>query len=110
MLVARLGISSSVNRFPLNSDFNGFGYTNSKKVVSSASLFLYLKTQISQFFRSWFAVVTNEERHAAFETLRYYPEEARRPWLKKGRRAPDAKVREICRRLEATDSGLEDGG
>ncbi len=56
--------------------------------------------QIGHFFRSWFAVVTKDELYAAFETLTSYPESARRPWLKKGRRAPDAKVREICRRID----------
>ncbi len=57
--------------------------------------------QIGHCFRSWFAVVTHEERHAAFDSLRLYPQAARRPWLKKGRRAPDAAVREICRRIDA---------
>lgn len=63
--------------------------------------------QIGRFFRSWFAVVSNEERHAAFESLRYYPEAARRPWLRKGRRALDATVRQICRQMEA--AGSEEG-
>ncbi len=66
-------------------------------------------SEIGHCFRSWFAVVSNEERRAAFESLRFYPQTARRPWLKKGRRAPDAKVRAICRRIAAPGAEPEVG-
>ncbi len=62
--------------------------------------------EIAQFFRSWFALVSTEERHAAFRSLGLYPENERRPWVKKGRLSPDATVRAICRDLEnGTQSG-----
>jgi HEAT repeat protein len=60
--------------------------------------------RIGKCFRSWFAVVSTEEVHAAYETLRLYPEPARRRWVAKGRRAPDATVRQICRRLAAAET------
>jgi hypothetical protein len=60
--------------------------------------------RIGNCFRSWFAVVSTEEVHAAYETLRLYPEPARRRWVAKGRRAPDATVRQICRRLVAAEA------
>ena len=55
--------------------------------------------RIAPFFRSWFALVSTEERHAAFRSLELYPEDGRGPWVKKGRLSPDATVREICRDL-----------
>jgi HEAT repeat protein len=55
--------------------------------------------EIAPFFRSWFALVSTEERHAAFRSLELYTEDERRPWVKKGRLSPDATVREICRGL-----------
>lgn len=54
---------------------------------------------IAHFFRSWFALVSTEERHAAFRSLEFYPAADRRPWVKKGRLSPDPTVREICRGL-----------
>jgi HEAT repeat protein len=60
--------------------------------------------RIGNSFRSWFAVVSAEEVHAAYETLQRYPEPARRHWVRKGQRAPDPAVREICRRM-ANSSG-----
>lgn len=60
-------------------------------------------SQIAPFFRSWFAPVSIEERHAAYQSLRLYSEGDRRPWLKKGRLSLDPEVREICRVL--TDAG-----
>ncbi len=59
--------------------------------------------QIEHFFRSWFASVSVEERHAAYESLRLYPREVRQSWVNKGSRAPDSKVRQICRELKVTD-------
>jgi HEAT repeat protein len=65
--------------------------------------------RISQFFRSVFALVNAEERHAAFESLRLYPEEARQHWVSKGLWSTDKKVREICRQLRTggDDNGVE---
>jgi HEAT repeat protein len=54
---------------------------------------------LGHFFRGWFAVVSPDERKAAFASLRGYPPEVRVDWAKKGLRAPDPAVREICRKL-----------
>jgi len=56
--------------------------------------------EIAPFFRSWFALVSTEERRAAFRSLELYQEADRSGWIKKGRLSPDATVREICRDLE----------
>lgn len=56
-------------------------------------------SQIAPFFRSWFAPVSVEERHAAYRSLELYPKADRQPWLKKGRLSLDPEVREICRTL-----------
>jgi hypothetical protein len=64
---------------------------------------------ISHYFRSWFGLVSIEERHAAFESLRLYPESARRQWVKKGLFAPDKKVREICKKLQGSHGESENG-
>ncbi len=58
--------------------------------------------EIALFFRSWLTLVSPQERHAAFQSLKLYPEATRRQWAKKGRLSPDATVREICRDLEKT--------
>jgi HEAT repeat protein len=60
--------------------------------------------QIAPFFRSWFAPVSVEERHAAYQSLRLYPEADRRSWLKKGRWSLDPEIREICRALIGAES------
>ena len=61
--------------------------------------------RIGNCFRSWFAVVSAEEVQAAYETLRGYPEPARRDWVRRGQRAPDPAVREICRQLATSGIG-----
>ncbi len=65
--------------------------------------------QIAPYFRSWFAPVSVEERHAAYRSLRLYSEADRRSWLKKGRFSLDPVIREICRSLgaESPKSGVE---
>lgn len=60
-------------------------------------------SQIAPFFRSWFAPVSIEERHAAYQSLKLYSEVDRRPWVKMGRLSLDPEVRKICRVL--ADSG-----
>ncbi len=40
-----------------------------------------------------------EERYVAWSSLEHYPEEARRPFVEKGLRSSDLKVRAICERL-----------
>ena len=61
-------------------------------------------TRIAPFFRSWFAPVSVEERHAAYQSLRLYAEADRRAWLKKGRWSLDPEIREICRTLIGVES------
>ncbi len=56
--------------------------------------------ELAPFFRSWFSTVGTEERQVAFRSLALYPDEARKPWIKKGRLSPDPVVREICRSLD----------
>ncbi len=67
-------------------------------------------TQIAPFFRSWFAPVSVEERHAAYQSLSLYSEADRRPWLKKGRLSLDPVIREICRSLIGAESPEGGGG
>ena len=55
--------------------------------------------EFSQYFRPWFSPVATEERRAAFDSLRHYPRSEIDDWLKKGRRTPDARIREICREI-----------
>ncbi|HVS02713.1 MAG TPA: HEAT repeat domain-containing protein [Thermoanaerobaculia bacterium] len=60
--------------------------------------------ELAHFFRGWFAVINPDERRAAFTALAGYPPAARRSWLRKGLRCPDAEVRQICRRLERQEA------
>ncbi len=56
--------------------------------------------RLGRFFREWpVPLVSIEERRAAFESLRAYPEPARRPLVQKGLTSRDPVIREICRRL-----------
>lgn len=59
--------------------------------------------ELSRFFRNWWLpVVAIEERRAAYKLLEAYPEESRRPFVKKGLRSRDAVIRRVCEKLGAS--------
>jgi HEAT repeat protein len=59
--------------------------------------------QLSRYSNQFFVFDHISERRAAFEALGGYPAEARRGWLKKGRRSKDPEIQAVCRRLWADD-------
>jgi HEAT repeat protein len=59
--------------------------------------------QLSRYSNQFFVFDHISERRAAFEALGGYPAEARRAWLKKGRRSKDPEIQAVARRLWAED-------
>lgn len=56
--------------------------------------------RLSRFFRDWrVPIVAMEERRAAFESLKTYPDSVRTHLVHKGLRFSDPRIRETCRRL-----------
>jgi hypothetical protein len=61
--------------------------------------------RLKQYFRTWFGLVSPEERRAAYAALAGYPAAARAPLLRQGLRSSDSVVRDTCRALAANSTG-----
>ncbi|MBZ0110873.1 MAG: HEAT repeat domain-containing protein [Thermoanaerobaculia bacterium] len=63
--------------------------------------------QLSRYSNQFFVFDHLSERRAAFEALTGYSPEARRAWLKKGRKSKDPEIQAVCKRLWAEDDSEE---
>ncbi len=58
---------------------------------------------LKRYFNQFFVFDHISERRAAFASLAGYEAEARKPWLKKGRKSKDPEIQAVCSRLWSED-------